>query len=102
MQKYKIVFSDVADDDLEEIIVYLSNFSQNIALRYYDEIMQKANSLIFMPERCPFVNDDEFRVAGYHWLFVRNYIIFYIVNNFSHTVQIRRILHSSRDYTALL
>ena len=102
MQKYKVVFADVADSDLEDIVIYLSNFSKNIALKCYDEIIRKANSLNTMPERCPHVNDEPLRKAGYRWISANNYIIFYIVNNISNTVQIRRVLYSGRDYTALL
>ena len=102
MPKYKVVFTDTAESDLDDIVVYLSNFSRNIALKYYDEIMAKANSLVSMPERCPFVNDRALRAAGYRWLAVHNYIIFYYVNNISNKVHIRRILYSGRDYTAIL
>jgi len=102
MQGYRVVFADIADSDLEDIVMYLSGFSPDIALRYYAEIVKKANSLSAMPERYPFVNDEVLRAAGYRWLAVRNYIIFYFVNKVSHKVQIRRILYSGRDYTVLL
>ena len=52
MQEYNVVFSETADKDLCEIVVYLSNFTPNIARRYYDEIMVKSLSLAFMPHRC--------------------------------------------------
>jgi len=31
MQEYNVVFSETADRDLEDIVVYLSNFTPNIA-----------------------------------------------------------------------
>ena len=41
MQEYNVVFSETAEYDLNDIVIYLSNFSPSIARRYYDEIMVK-------------------------------------------------------------
>jgi plasmid stabilization system protein ParE len=102
MKKYKVVFANTAENDLSDIVIYLSNFSHETALKYYDDIMRKVNSLTSMPERCAFVNDSVLRAVGFRWLVVHNYVIFFIVNNNSYKVQVRRILYSGRDYTALL
>jgi len=102
VQEYDVVFSETAENDLDEVVEYLSNFSPNIARRYYDEIMVKVLSLAFMPQRCPFVQDDALREKGYHWLFVRNYTIFFVINETNNIVDIRAIMYSGREYTALL
>ena len=102
MQEYNIVFSETAEKDLDDIVEYLSNFSPNIARRYYDEIMVKALSLAIMPQRCPFVQDDALREKGYRWLFVRNYTVFFVIEEAVNIVDIRAIMYSGREYTALL
>ena len=102
MQEYNVVFSETAESDLDEVVEYLSNFSPSIARRYYDEIMVKALSLALMPHRCPFVQDDVLREKGYRWLFVRNYTIFYVIEEIGNIVDIRAIMYSGREYTALL
>ena len=102
MQEYSVILSDIAENDLDEVVEYLSNFSPNIARRYYDEIMVKTLSLSLMPQRCPFVHDDDLRKKGYRWLFVRNYTIFFVVDEEYHVVDIRAIMYSGREYTALL
>jgi len=102
MQEYNIVFSETAEKDLDDIVEYLSNFSPNIARRYYDEIMVKALSLAIMPQRCPFVQDDALREKGYRWLFVRNYTVFFVIEEADNVVDIRAIMYSGREYTALL
>ena len=96
------MLSETAENDLDEVVEYLSNFSPNIARRYYDEIMVKALSLAFMPQRCPFVQDEALREKGYRWLFVRNYTIFYVIDEENSVVDIRAIMYSGREYTALL
>jgi plasmid stabilization system protein ParE len=93
----------VAEDDLAEIVNYPSGFSRDIAVRYYEEIRGKVLSLQHMPERCPFVCDEELRRKGYRWLQIRNYIVFFVIEyDISSIVDIRRILYSKRDYIALL
>ena len=102
MQEYNVVFSNAAEHDLGDIVQYLSNFSPNIARRYYDEIMVKVLSLSLMPQRCPFVSDSVLREKGYRWLFVRNYTVFFVINDADSIVDIRAIMYSGREYTALL
>jgi len=102
MQEYNVVLSETAENDLDDVVEYLSNFSPNIARRYYDEIMVKSLSLALMPQRCPFVQDDTLREKGYRWLFVRNYTIFYIIDEVNNIVDIQAIMYSGREYTALL
>ena len=102
MQEYNVVMSVTAENDLDDVVEYLSNFSPNIARRYYDEIMVKALSLAFMPQRCPFVQDDALREKGYQWLFVRNYTIFFIIDEENDIVDIQAIMYSGREYTAIL
>lgn len=102
MQEYNIVFSETAENDLDDIVEYLSNFSPNIARRYYDEIMVKTLSLEIMPQRCAFVQDEKLRKKGYRWLFIRNYTIFFVIDEEHNIVDIRAIMYSGREYTALL
>jgi plasmid stabilization system protein ParE len=102
VQEYKVVISETADKDLGDIVEYLSNFSPNIARRYYDEIMVKSFSLSLMPQRCPFVQDETLRNKGYRWLSVRNYTLFFVIDEIRNVVDIRAIMYSGREYTALL
>jgi len=64
--------------------------------------MVKSLSLAFMPQRCPFVQDDILREKGYRWLFVRNYTVFFVIDEDNDVVDIRAIMYSAREYTALL
>jgi len=100
--EYNVVFSETADSDLMDIVEYLSNFSPNIAYRYYDEIMVKAYSLSSMPQRCPLVQDSTLHKKGYRWVSVRNYTIFFVIDEPNRIVDIRAIMYSRREYTALL
>ena len=102
MQEYNVIFSESAEDDLDGIVEYLSNFSPTIARRYYDDIMAKSLSLAFMPHRCPLVRDERLRNKGYRYLFIRNYTVFFVIDEPNYIVDIRAIMYSRREYTALL
>ena len=102
MQNFKIIFTDTAENDLIGIVDYLSNFSYKIADNYLNEIVEKIYSLEVMPERFSFVMNEKLRQKGYHWMFIRNYTVFYVVDTAANEVHIRRILYARREYTALL
>ena len=100
MKKHNIKIFYEAEKDLDEIVDYLATLSEHAALKYYDLIVEKIGFLTTMPERCPLVKDVQLRLRGYRALMIENYTIFYVVNG--GTVEIRRILFSSRQYESLL
>jgi plasmid stabilization system protein ParE len=88
--------------DIEAIVEYLSGFSENIALSYYEYIDECIKSLSTMPKRCPLVRNEELKAKGYRWVSVRNYTVFFIVDDDTNTVRINRVLYSKREYDVLL
>lgn len=100
METYKIKIFPTAKQDLEEVIRYLNTLSPDVALKYYDLLVEEIASLSKMPERCPRPKDLALAAKGYRYLIVKNYLVFYVV--VGDTVQIRRILYARRDYSALL
>lgn len=100
MEKHKVIIFPVAKQDLTEIIDYLNMLSPEVALRRYDEIVEKIGSLAEMPARCALLKSSELRQKGYRALIVYDYMVFYIING--NTVEIRRILHGCRQYEFLL
>ena len=100
MEAYKVKIFPTAKQDLEEVIGYLNTLSPDVALKYYDLLVEEIASLSRMPERCPKPKDLALAAKGYRYLIVKNYLVFYVV--VGDTVQIRRILYARRDYSALL
>ena len=39
---------------------------------------------------------------GYRWIFVRNYTVFFVIDEPGKIVDVRAIMYSAREYTALL
>ena len=100
MGKHKIIIYPIAQNDLMEIVDYLNTLSLDAAIKYYDLLVGQIESLAELPERCPLVKDTQLRLKGYRTLLVKNYIVFYVVNE--STVEIRRILYNKRQYDVLL
>lgn len=100
MKNYRIKIYPAAEKDLQDIIAYLSTFSYDAALRYYDKIIAEISYLSEMPFRCPVPRDFSLAARGYRYLIVKDYLVFYVVED--SVVQIRRVLYGRRDYTKLL
>ena len=100
MENYKIKIFPRAKQDIEEVIDYLNTLSPDVALKYYDLLVEEIAGLSQMPERCPRPKDLALAARGYRYLIVKNYLVFYVIAG--DTVQIRRILYARRNYKGLL
>lgn len=100
MENYKIKIFPRAKQDMEEVIDYLNTLSPDVALKYYDLLVEEIAGLSQMPERCPRPKDLALAARGYRYLIVKNYLVFYVIAG--DTVQICRILYARRNYKGLL
>ena len=100
MENYNIKIFPRAKQDMEEVIDYLNTLSPDVALKYYDLLVEEIAGLSQMPERCPRPKDLALAARGYRYLIVKNYLVFYVIAG--DTVQIRRILYARRNYKGLL
>ncbi|MFZ5596003.1 MAG: type II toxin-antitoxin system RelE/ParE family toxin [Bacillota bacterium] len=100
MENYRLLIFPSAKQDLQDIVDYVNNLSQDAALKLYDEIMDGIGSLSQMPSRCPLLKSPVLRVKGYRVLIVHNYLVFYVING--NRVEIRRIVYGRRKYDFLL
>ena len=100
MDSYEVRIYPAAKQDLIDVVAYLNTLSPETALKYYDELTGKIAGLSELPLRCPPARDPGLAARGYRCLFVRNYIVFYVIEG--QAVQIRRILYARRDYASLL
>jgi len=104
MEHYRVDVSDVAENDLLDIIRYIaSQFSAPITALQMMELLEDAmTSLSEMPQRFPFLTDDRLSQMGYRKLAVKNYIVFFSINEKSKVVDVERILYARRDWLRIL
>lgn len=102
--KMKIVYTFQAQQDLKNIYEYIaySLLAPDAARSLYQKIIQSARSLESMPERNPFYKEEPWRSQGVRFVPVKNYLLFYTVNNETQTVSIFRIFYGGMDISRQL
>lgn len=98
--KYQIRFLKIAEEDFTEIVSYVAADNPNAANVLATKIEKNLELLSDNPKLGRIPRDEEIRNLGYRYLIVQNYIIFYTTEE--RIIIIHRILHSARNYKALL
>ena len=100
---YDLVFLPLAEEDLTEIVIYISNQLQNPACAM--NVMNRIRDAIFERSKAP-ESFQKFETAKnrsdiYYRINVgKSYSIFYVVKG--KIMEVRRILYSARDIESLL
>ncbi len=104
MKRYKVLMTEPAADDLQEIARYISRELREpaIAQRLVGKIKEAVMSLADMPTRYAPVGDERLASQGIRKLIVDNYILFYVVSEKDMAVTVVRILYVRRDWLNLL
>lgn len=101
---YKIRYTPLAYEDLDEIDTYISETLLNpqAAENLLDEMEKSIRQLEQFPYVGSEVEDSSLSDKGYRKLVVQNYLIFHIVDLEQKQVVIMRILYGAREYHNLL
>lgn len=95
----KLIFSDLALNDLEEIVLYISKDSKENAINFYNILMESAKMLESFPLLGVLVPDKKLSSRKYRMLIIGDYLLFYKTNN--QEIRVLRVLHGRRDYPYL-
>jgi len=104
MEHYRVEVAKAAKGDLCEINRYISVElkAPASALTLADAFADAFVDLENMPQKYPLVRDEQLAAMGYRRLGVKNYSVFYKINETTHEVDIARILHGRRDWQNIL
>lgn len=101
---YNIDISELAERDLKEIILYIS--SQLEAPMTAREMLVEFNSAISslsqLPYRISLVADERLAALNYRMLKVKNYLVFFTIDEEGKCIDIVRILYARRNWQAIL
>ncbi|MBE6812992.1 MAG: type II toxin-antitoxin system RelE/ParE family toxin [Ruminococcaceae bacterium] len=102
--KYKVVLTSTAARDLDEIFAYIAEVlcEKEIAVNMINLLQKNILSLDEMPGRCKLYENEPWKSCGMHMMRVKNYLVFYTIDEESKTVNIIRVLYGSRDLDAAL
>ncbi len=99
MSKYKIMYSPAAYADLDNIVSYIIDHfkDRKAAKNLSDAIRSKVRSLDDMPERFAQVEWEPWASMNMHRFPIKNYIVFYLVDNDRKLVTVARIFYGGQD-----
>jgi plasmid stabilization system protein ParE len=97
-------YSLSAENDVTETLEYISySLNASIASRnLFYEIGKKIESIENNPYSCPLVRDDYLASKGIRWAGVKNYMMFYIVDDKDEKINLVRFLYGRRDWIRIL
>ena len=100
MIDYQVIIEEAARLDLLSIIKYITDVFREpmVAFRMEQSIVDEILSLERFPKRAKALEDEPFKSKGYRVTYVKNYAIFYKVNDDLHEVVVIRILYNHRDW----
>jgi len=98
--KYQVRLLRVAEEDFIEIISFIAADNSTAAESIASKIEKNLDLLLGNPNLGRIPREEEIRNLGYRYLIVKNYLIFYTIEE--KTIFIHRILHGARNYKGLL
>jgi toxin ParE1/3/4 len=97
--EYTVRLLRIAEDDLTEIVTYISAERPAAADMLASKIEKNLNLLSKQPYLGRIPNEEELGRLGYRYLVVQDYLMFYTIEE--QTIYVHRILHGARDYLSL-
>jgi addiction module RelE/StbE family toxin len=103
-EMYKLDFLPIAKQDMTEIVNYISHelYNPAAAEKLADEMIKTAESLVNFPYVHAVYKTVKPLKNEYRKLPVKNYIIFYWINEKKKQITIARVIYTRRDYKKLL
>jgi len=97
---YKVIFTETAEVELDEIYNYISTtlLSENAAKKLMKKIEDKTLRLEMFPESCSIADGYVINGIQYRKLVVDNYILLYNIDEGSKQVNIIHVFYGRRNY----
>ncbi len=101
---YEVQWTSLAKDDLVHAIIYIADMLKAplAAERLLDDIEKETAVLAENPYLFPLSHDEFIAHRGIRHMKVKNYMLFYTVNEDARTITIIRMLYVRRDWIQLL
>jgi len=101
---YKLVITELAEDDLDEIVKYIAVelTAPTAATAFIDAVSECYNRIEQNPLCYEAARDLKLRLEGYRRAVIKNYIMLYKVFPDNEEVVVYRFFHGRRDYASLI
>ena len=101
---YSVNITNLAEEDILATVKYISNALKNpiAANNLLDEIEKHEKILEETPNIYPFVNDEYLSQKGIKYLIIKNYIMFYTIDENNKNVNVVRFLYGRMNWQIIL
>ena len=101
---YSLYITDIAEEDISASVTYIADALKNpiAANNLLDEIERHEKILGETPNIYPLVRDESLARKGLRYAMIKNYLLFYVVDENSKTVTVIRFLHGRRNWKSIL
>jgi plasmid stabilization system protein ParE len=101
---YSLNITDIAEEDILSTVRYIANVLKNsiAANTLLDEIEKHEKILEDTPGIYPFVHDEYLAGRGLKYVKIKNYLLFYIIDEKNEIVNVIRFLYGRRDWKNIL
>lgn len=103
-QSYTVWYSPISKQDLKSVYTYIAYDLQakDTAKRQVDRIRSSIRSLSDLPERYAPVEWEPWHEMGMRKMPVDNYLVFYLVDHGTKSVEVVRIFYGGRDIAGII
>ena len=104
MNIYEIIMTPDAIDDLRELRDYIADVlhAPDVTLTHIRVLRTEVGMLTTMPERHKCVDDEPWGLYGIRRIVVKNFVVYYRIDDASHRVYILNIIYAKRDQMRML
>ena len=101
---YSVNITDLAEEDILATVKYISNALKNpiVANNLLDEIEKHEKKLEEMPNIYPFVNDEYLSQKGIKYVIIKNYLMFFTIDEKNKIVNVIRFLYGRMNWQIIL
>jgi len=101
---YSLIITDIAEEDILNTVKYIADVlkAPTAANNLLDEIERHEKILENTPYIYPFVPDEYLAQKGLKFTMIKNYIMFYTINEEQKIVTVIRFLYGRRDWINIL
>jgi plasmid stabilization system protein ParE len=101
---YLVRITAIAEEEILTTVTYIADVLKApiAANNLLDEIEKYEKILETTPNIFSFVPDDYLKARGIKYIMVRNYMMFYTINEDEKVVDVIRFLHGRRDWKRIL
>ena len=101
---YSVNITELAEEDILSTMRYISDALKNpiAANNLLNEIERHEKILEDTPNIYPFVNDEYLSEKGLKYIIIKNYLMFYTIDEDNKIVNVIRFLYGRRDWINIL